>query len=202
MLAHVVVNTTTIRSRPRTLSDITACEIMIWMFLNIMQQLLEFQNLQHKLPEEVGRWRNISRENRVRQLCHGSHFGDEFRYITGMLQAVFVWQLDIQLPVQSVPITTKVVSSNSVHGEVYSIQHYVIKWSMFLFGTLVHQYTTVVNYVRGIRVDVFQGDTYPPLTRQGRKKTFLTPPPWFLKNLEKAENVNIEGKTSLVNYQI
>ena len=29
---------------------------------------------------------------------------------------------------QSVPITTKVVSSNSVHGEVYSIQHYVIKF--------------------------------------------------------------------------
>jgi len=36
--------------------------------------------------------------------------------------------LDLQLPVQSVPITTKVVSSNPVHGEVYSIQHYVIKF--------------------------------------------------------------------------
>jgi hypothetical protein len=33
-----------------------------------------------------------------------------------------------QLPVQSVPITTKVVSLNPVHGEVYSIQHYVIKF--------------------------------------------------------------------------
>jgi hypothetical protein len=30
--------------------------------------------------------------------------------------------------VQSVPITTKVVSSNSVHGEVYSIQLDVIKF--------------------------------------------------------------------------
>ena len=30
--------------------------------------------------------------------------------------------------VQLVPITTKVVSSNPVHGEVYSIQHYVIKF--------------------------------------------------------------------------
>ena len=29
---------------------------------------------------------------------------------------------------QSVPITTKVVSLNLVHGEVYSIQHYVIKF--------------------------------------------------------------------------
>jgi hypothetical protein len=27
-----------------------------------------------------------------------------------------------------VPITTKVVSSNPVHGEVYSIQHYVIEF--------------------------------------------------------------------------
>jgi hypothetical protein len=31
--------------------------------------------------------------------------------------------LDLQLPVQSVPITTKVVSSNPSDGEVYSIQH-------------------------------------------------------------------------------
>jgi len=31
--------------------------------------------------------------------------------------------------VQSVPITTKVVSSNPVHGEVYSMHHYVIKLS-------------------------------------------------------------------------
>ena len=30
--------------------------------------------------------------------------------------------------VQSVPITTKCASSNPVHGEVYSIQHYVIKF--------------------------------------------------------------------------
>jgi hypothetical protein len=37
-------------------------------------------------------------------------------------------QLDLQLPVQSVPITTKVVSLNPVHGEVYSIQHYVTKF--------------------------------------------------------------------------
>jgi predicted aconitase len=36
--------------------------------------------------------------------------------------------LDLLLPVQSVPITTKVVSSNPVHGVVYSIQHYVIKF--------------------------------------------------------------------------
>jgi hypothetical protein len=36
--------------------------------------------------------------------------------------------MDLQLPMQSVSITTNVVSSNSVQGEVYSIQHYVIKF--------------------------------------------------------------------------
>ena len=41
---------------------------------------------------------------------------------------VIVWLLDLQLPVQSVPITTSVVSLNPVHGEVYLIQHYVIKF--------------------------------------------------------------------------
>jgi hypothetical protein len=30
--------------------------------------------------------------------------------------------------VQSVPITTNLVSSNPAHGKVYSIQHYVIKF--------------------------------------------------------------------------
>jgi hypothetical protein len=33
--------------------------------------------------------------------------------------------LDLQLPVQSLPITIKVVSLNPVHGEVDSMQHYV-----------------------------------------------------------------------------
>ena len=41
---------------------------------------------------------------------------------------VIIWQLHLQLPVQSVPITTKVVSSNPDHGESYSIEHYVIKF--------------------------------------------------------------------------
>jgi hypothetical protein len=41
---------------------------------------------------------------------------------------VVVWYLDLQLPVQSVPVTTNVVSSNPVHGKVYTIHHYVIKF--------------------------------------------------------------------------
>ena len=34
----------------------------------------------------------------------------------------------LQLPVQSVSITTKVASLNLIHGEVFLIQHYVIKF--------------------------------------------------------------------------
>ena len=40
---------------------------------------------------------------------------------------MIIWQLDLQPPMQSVPITTEVVSLNPVHDEVYPIQHYVIK---------------------------------------------------------------------------
>jgi len=35
---------------------------------------------------------------------------------------LILWQFHLQLPVQSVPITTKVVSSNPIHDEMYSIQ--------------------------------------------------------------------------------
>ena len=38
---------------------------------------------------------------------------------------VIAWQLDLQLPMLSVPITTAGVSSNLVRGKVHSIQHYV-----------------------------------------------------------------------------
>jgi hypothetical protein len=54
--------------------------------------------------------------------------------------AVIVWQLDLQLSVQSVPMTSKVVART---GEVYSTQHYVIKFfsdvtgRWFSPGTLV-----------------------------------------------------------------
>jgi len=41
---------------------------------------------------------------------------------------MIVLLLDLQLPMQSVPILTKVVSLNTAHGEVYSLQHYVIKF--------------------------------------------------------------------------
>jgi hypothetical protein len=55
-------------------------------------------------------------------------------YIVGVVEVVnygslFVYYiLDLQLYMQSVPITTKVVSLNPTNDEVYSIQHYVIKF--------------------------------------------------------------------------
>ena len=49
-----------------------------------------------------------------------------FLYIAFVV--VIVWQLDLLLLVQSVPITTKDVSSNPTHFKVYSIQLYMIKF--------------------------------------------------------------------------
>jgi hypothetical protein len=46
---------------------------------------------------------------------------------SGVVVVVIVWKLNLQLPLQSVPITTKVVSLNPVHGDVYAIQQYVLK---------------------------------------------------------------------------
>ena len=41
--------------------------------------------------------------------------------IKEVVVAVFVWLLDLQLPVQSMPITTDVVSSNLDQAKVYNI---------------------------------------------------------------------------------
>ena len=41
---------------------------------------------------------------------------------------VIIRYLDLQMPVQSVPITTIVVSSHPDHFQVYLKQHYVIKF--------------------------------------------------------------------------
>jgi hypothetical protein len=41
---------------------------------------------------------------------------------------MMVVKLDLQLPMQLLAITTKVVSLNPAHGEVYSLQRYVIKF--------------------------------------------------------------------------
>ena len=59
----------------------------------------------------------------------------------GVVVVVIVWGLGLPLPGQSVPFTTKVASSNPVHEEVYSIQHYVIKFVSYVrqVGGFLHQ---------------------------------------------------------------
>jgi hypothetical protein len=51
-----------------------------------------------------------------------------------------------QLPLQSVPITSKVVSSNPFNGQVYSIQHYVIEIVSDLrqVGGFLHNITEIL----------------------------------------------------------
>ena len=41
---------------------------------------------------------------------------------------MIIWWLHLQLPLQLVPITTKVENSNPTQGEVYLTQLYVIKF--------------------------------------------------------------------------
>jgi hypothetical protein len=59
----------------------------------------------------------------------------------GDVMVVIVWLLDLQLPVQSVLIATKVASLNPAHDWVYSKQHYVIMFvsdlRQFSLGTSV-----------------------------------------------------------------
>ena len=60
---------------------------------------------------------------------------------------MIVWLLDLQLPVQSVPFTTNVVSSIPVHGEMYSLQHYMIKCVSDLRQVGGFLYTTLCDKV-------------------------------------------------------
>ena len=46
-----------------------------------------------------------------------------------------VWQLDLQLPMQSVPTTTNVVSSNPAQA----VHHYVIKFDLRQDSGFLHQ---------------------------------------------------------------
>jgi hypothetical protein len=56
-------------------------------------------------------------------------FNNTFNNISFIsLWSILLVVLQLHVSVQSVPIPTKVVSLNPVHGEVYSIQHYVIKF--------------------------------------------------------------------------
>ena len=59
--------------------------------------------------------------------CNSVTAGKQILY-SHRVTIVIVWQLDLQLPMQLAPITTEIVSLKPVHGEVYSIQHYLVKF--------------------------------------------------------------------------
>jgi hypothetical protein len=63
-----------------------------------------------------------------------------------------VWELDLSLPVQSLRINIKVVSSNPAHGELYSIQHYVIKFVSDL--QQVCDFLLVLRFPPSIKLEV------------------------------------------------
>ena len=44
-----------------------------------------------------------------------------YQFLKGVIVVVIVWLLDLQLPMESVAITTNIMGLNSTHGEVYNI---------------------------------------------------------------------------------
>ena len=74
----------------------------------------------------------------------------QYLILIGDVVVVIVWKLDLQLSMQSVYNTTKVVNSNPIHGEVYSIQHYMIK-SVSAAGWWFCQGTPVTSTNKTVR---------------------------------------------------
>jgi hypothetical protein len=53
------------------------------------------------------------------------------------LELLYILVVDLQLPMQSMPNITDVVSLNPTHGDMYSIQHYVIEFARY--SVFLHQ---------------------------------------------------------------
>ena len=73
--------------------------------------------------------------------------------VLGAVVVVIIGHLVLQLPVQSMPINTKVVSSNPAHSEVYSIQNYVIK--------LVSDLRQVSGFALSLEIQLSYGNGIP-----------------------------------------
>ena len=59
-------------------------------------------------------------------LCTSNDVSDGIFYEVEAVLLVMLWLLDLQLPVQSVPITTNHMSLNPAHGKMYSIQLHML----------------------------------------------------------------------------
>ena len=91
----------------------------------------------------------------------------------GAVVVVIVRKLDLQVPVQSMTITTNVVSLNPVHGEVCSIQHYVIKFVIDL--RQVDGFLWVPRFLPPIKLTATNKteillSIYPPQKKQKKQK--------------------------------
>jgi hypothetical protein len=64
--------------------------------------------------------------------------------------------MDLQLAMQSVAITTKVVSSIPAHGEMYSIQISVILYSYIFKILLYFLYLSKISYITSQNPIFFQ----------------------------------------------
>jgi hypothetical protein len=55
-------------------------------------------------------------------LClHNCLLYKDLHVLEGTIMAMTVWKFNLQLPIQSMPITTDIVRSNLDQGEVYNI---------------------------------------------------------------------------------
>jgi len=97
---------------------------------------------------------------------------------------LIVWYLDLQQFVQSVPITSKAVNSNSAHGEVYLIQHYVIKFVSYLRLVMRTKFDIYVFIITTGSI---------PLSLQSQE--ILNRPVFVVEILKKSEQIlNIDWK--------
>jgi hypothetical protein len=63
----------------------------------------------------------ITRVNSESEKSSNSEYWCFSSHLIRVVVVMIVWQLDLQLPMQSVPITTDVVSSNLEQGKLYNI---------------------------------------------------------------------------------
>jgi hypothetical protein len=96
--------------------------VIVWLLdlqLPVQAVLLFFSWRSKNVPSNEHGWKIV-------RFINSWSFNFKLRCIG--LKCLIVWLLDLQLPVQAVPSTANFMGSNPVYGEMYSIQHYVIKF--------------------------------------------------------------------------